>query len=67
MLGLGILRKASARAPNMPSGTDPARMTKGSRKLLNCADSTRKISTTARMKAGRNLLPSVRSWRDSPV
>ena len=36
----------------------------GSRKLLNCAARTRKMSTTARPKAGRNLLPSVRSCRD---
>ena len=67
MFGFGILRNVIASAPNMPSGTEPARMTKGSRKLLNCAASTRKMSTTARPKAGRNLLPSVRNWRDSPV
>ncbi len=54
-------------APNMASGTEPARMTNGSRKLLNWAASTRKIRMTARPKAGRNLFPSVRSWRDSPV
>src|SRR5438552_2604814 len=29
--------------------------------------STRKISTTARRNAGRNLSPSTRSCRDSPV
>ena len=67
MFGLGILRKVIKSAPNMASGTEPARMTKGSRKLLNCAASTRKMSTTASMNAGRNLSPSVRSWRDSPV
>jgi len=67
MLGLGIFRKVKASAPNMASGTEPARITSGSRKLLNCAASTRKISTTASRKAGRNLFPSVRSWRDSPV
>ena len=67
MFGSGILRKVKISAPNIASGTEPARMTKGSRKLLNCAASTRKISTMARAKAGRNLLPSLRSWRDSPV
>ena len=51
----------------MASGTEPARMTNGSRKLLNCAASTRKIRMTARLNAGRNRFPSVRSWRDSPV
>ncbi len=65
--GFGILRKVISNAPNMASGTEPARITKGSRKLLNCAASTRKMSTTASRKAGRNLSPSVRSWRDSPV
>ena len=65
--GSGIFRKVKTSAPNIASGTDPARMTKGSRKLLNCAASTRKIRITASPKAGRNLLPSVRSCRDSPV
>ena len=36
-LGSGIFRKVKIRAPNMARGTDPARITKGSRKLLNCA------------------------------
>ena len=67
MFGSGIFRKLKISAPNMASGTEPGRMMNGSRKLLNCAASTRKIRTTARTKAGRNLLPSVRSWRDSPV
>ena len=67
MFGSGILRKVKMSAPNIASGTEPARMTNGSRKLLNCAASTRKISTSASPNAGRNLLPSVRSWRDSPV
>ena len=65
--GFGILRNVIRSAPNMASGTDPARITNGSRKLLNCAASTRKMRTMARRNAGRNLLPSVRSWRDSPV
>ena len=65
--GSGIFRNVKMSAPNMASGTEPARMTNGSRKLLNCAASTRKISTMARPNAGRNLPPSVRSWRDSPV
>ena len=56
--GFGIFRKVVISAPKMASGTEPARMTSGSRKLLNCAASTRKISTTARPNAGRNLLPS---------
>ena len=66
MFGSGIFRKVKISAPNMASGTEPARITKGSRKLLNWAASTRNIRITARAKAGRNLLPSVRSWRDSP-
>ena len=66
-LGLGIFRKVKTRAPNMASGTEPARMTRGSRKQLNWAASTRKISTTASRKAGRKRFPSVRSCRDSPV
>ena len=44
-------------APNIASGTEPARMTKGSRKLLNWAASTRKIRMTARAKAGQELVP----------
>jgi hypothetical protein len=51
----------------MASGTEPSKMMSGSRKLLNCAASTRKIKTNASVKADRNLLPSVRNWRDSPV
>jgi hypothetical protein len=42
-------------------------MMNGSRKLLNWAASTRKISTAESAIIGRNLLPSVRNWRDSPV
>jgi hypothetical protein len=34
-------RKEKRRAPEMASGTEPARMMKGSRKLSNCAASTR--------------------------
>lgn len=66
-LGSGIFRKVKIRAPNMARGTDPARITNGSRKLLNWAARTRKIMITARLKAGRKELPSLRSWRDSPV
>src|ERR1043165_5481653 len=62
----GILRKQNVSAPNNASGTDPRRMIKGSRKLLNCAASTRKISTAERMNIGRNLFPSPRSCRDPP-
>ena len=54
-------------APNIASGTDPKMMIHGSRKLLNCAASTRKIKVMASSIAGRNLLPSVRNCRDSPV
>ena len=64
---LGILRKVKMSAPNMASGTEPSRMMNGSRKLLNCAARTRKMRTTARPNAGRNLSPSTRSCRDSPV
>jgi len=49
------------------AATEPARMTSGSRNELNCTASARKISTTASRNAGRNLLPSWRSCRDSPV
>jgi hypothetical protein len=52
--GSGIFRKVKTSAPNMASGTEPARMTKGSRKLLNWAASTRKIRMMARVKVGRN-------------
>lgn len=41
--GSGIFRKLKINAPNMAGGTDPARMTKGSRTLLNCAASTRNM------------------------
>ena len=60
MFGLGNFRNMKISAPKIASGTEPSRMMKGSRKLLNCAASTRKISTTASPKAGRNLLPSTR-------
>ena len=60
-------RKVKISAPNIASGTEPARMTNGSRNELNCAASTRKITSSARPIAGRNLPPSCRSWRDSPV
>ena len=59
MFGFGIFKKQKISAPNSASGTEPRRMMNGSRKLLNSAASTRKISTTARMNAGRNLSPSV--------
>ena len=59
MLGLGIFRKLNIRAPNMASGTEPSRMMNGSRKLLNCAASTRKIRTSASRKAGTNLRRSL--------
>ncbi len=42
-------------APKRASGTDPSRMMKGSRKLLNCAASTRKMRTTASRKTPPNL------------
>ena len=65
--GFGIFQKQKISAPNIASGIEPRMMMNGSRKLLNCAASTRKISTIASTNAGRNLLPSVRNWRDSPV
>jgi hypothetical protein len=40
----------------MASGTEPHRMMNGSRKLLNCAASTRKMSTSARMKRRQELV-----------
>ncbi len=54
-------------APKIASGAEPRMMMNGSRKLLNCAASTRKIRTTARTNADRNLFPSVRWNRESPV
>ncbi len=51
------LRKVKINAPNMASGTEPARMTKGSRNELNCAASTRKMSRIARPIAGQELAP----------
>ena len=61
------LRKVKISAPNIASGTEPARITNGSRKESNWAASTRKITSNASPMAGRNLPPSCRSWRDSPV
>ena len=66
-LGAGIFRKVKTSDPNMANGTEPSRMMSGSRKLLNCAARTRKMRTSAKAKAERNLSPSSRSWRDSPV
>jgi hypothetical protein len=60
-------KKVKMIAPNIASGTEPARMTNGSRNELNCAASTRKMRTMASPIAGRNFPPLVRSWRDSPV
>ena len=66
--GEGIhLRNANTSAPNAASGTEPARMTSGSRNESNCAASTRKMRASAKASAGRNLPASSRSCRDSPV
>ena len=39
----------------MASGTEPASTTNGSRNELNCAANAKKMSTTAKPKAGKNL------------
>jgi hypothetical protein len=41
MLSVVKPRNENRRAPETASGTEPARMMKGSRKLSNCAASTR--------------------------
>ena len=66
--GFGNFRNMKIAEPNMASGTEPPRMTSGSRKLLNCAARTRKMSATASPIVVQNfaLPPSRRSWRDSP-
>ena len=67
MFGFGIFRKQKISAPKIASGTEPRMMMNGSRKLLNCAASTKMINTTASANAGRNLSPSLRKNRESPV
>ena len=49
-------RKLKMSAPNIASGTEPRRMMNGSRKLLNWAASTRKISTNAEEKCGQKFV-----------
>src|SRR6266550_4715588 len=63
----GIFKNMKRPAPNMASGTDPNRIMNGSRKLLNCAARTRKISTSESKNTPRNLLPSIERPRDGFV
>jgi hypothetical protein len=51
MLSEVFQRKIGSIAPTKASGTEPSRMMNGSRKLLNCAASTRKINTSASTSA----------------
>src|SRR3546814_4259224 len=54
--------KRGIRAPQTASGT-VTRITRGSRKLSNCAASTRKITMSAKPKETVKRLPSVTYWR----
>src|SRR5258708_2896776 len=60
------LRNGKIMAPNIARGTEPARMTNGSRNELNCAARTKKMRTNASPMAGRNMPPPCRSLRASP-
>jgi hypothetical protein len=66
-LGSGIFRKVNTSAPNMARGTDPARMTNGSRKLLYCAARVRKIITRARHEGRQKFVALDAQLADSPV
>ena len=57
-IGAGIFKKVNTKAPNSAIGTEPNKITIGSRKLLYCAANTRKIIVIASIKAGRKVLPS---------
>ena len=48
-------RKVKISAPNIASGTEPARTTIGSRNELNCAASTRKMSRMRQAHGGQEL------------
>ncbi len=57
MSGLGIFRNIKMRAPNSASGTEPARMTRGSRKLLNWAGKHKKDEHHGKSEGGKELVP----------
>ncbi|MDT4868401.1 hypothetical protein FQZ97_1033630 [compost metagenome] len=59
-------RNSGISAPQIDSGT-VTRITSGSRKLSNCAASTRKISARARPKVAYRALPSWMNWRAAPA
>ncbi|MNC99403.1 hypothetical protein D3C83_176890 [compost metagenome] len=61
------LRNVKISAPNMASGTEPAKITKGSRNELNWAARAKKMSASASPIAGRKRPDSSRNCRDSPV
>jgi hypothetical protein len=54
----GFQRKIGSIAATSASGTEPRMMMNGSRKLLNCAASTRKIRTSASTAAFHRARPS---------
>src|SRR5437588_8202733 len=59
-----LMTKSGMSAPQIDIGTE-TRMTKGSRRLSNCAASTRKITMMAKTKVTTSWLPSWTYCRDS--
>ncbi|MNT70545.1 hypothetical protein D3C72_2089490 [compost metagenome] len=59
-------RNSGSSAPQIDNGT-VTRITSGSRKLSNCAASTRKMIANARPKVTHSALPSCTYWRATPA
>ena len=57
---------SASSAPQIAIGTVSS-MISASRKLSNCADSTRKITTSASASVSSIPEPSCLNWRDSPA
>ncbi len=57
---------STSNAPQIAIGT-VSNMMIASRKLSNCADSTRKITMIARASVSSIAWPSCLNWRDSPA
>jgi hypothetical protein len=64
MLMVATPKNNGINAPTIAMGT-LIMMTSGSRKLSNCAASTRKMMTSAKPKVIASWLPSCTYWRES--